>query len=113
MAINYGDILLNEEMSIYATPDGDLATGDNREHQIGAIVNADEGVFRKNPTMAARLSRFLDAPVDSRSVVSNVTQAVALDGWRVDEMTVTGSDGSVDVTISKAEKTTDNTEDLV
>ena len=105
--------MLNENLSIYATPDGDLATGDNREHQIGAIVNSDEGVFRKHPTISAMLSRSLDGPIDSRNIASNVAQAAALDGWRIDEMSVSGIDGTVNVSISKAEKITDDTEDLV
>lgn len=113
MAIEYGDILLDDNFDIIGTSDGDLATGNNKEHQIGAIVNADEGNFRKYPTMAARLSRKIDGVSNSREIVTNVIDSVALDGWRIDEMDIQASQENVEITVEKAEKITDNTSSLV
>lgn len=113
MPIEYGDILLNDDLDIYGTADGDLASGNNKEHQIGAIVNADEGNFRKYPTMAARLSRKVEGVADSREITSDIIDAVALDGWRIDEMEIQSDQEDVDITVERAEKITDNTSSLV
>lgn len=116
MAIQYGDILIKQNgdnFEIFGTANGDLAHGNNKEHQIGAIVNADEGNFRKHSTMAARLSRKVEGVSDSREIVNDVVLAVGLDGWRIDELDLQTSNGNVNVTIEKAEKITDNTDSLV
>lgn len=113
MEVKYGDILLNDSFEIFGTSDGDLANGDNREHQIGAIINADEGNFRKHPTLAARLSRKLDGVSDSREIVADVIDSAALDGWRIDNMDIQTEDDNIEVTIIESEKITDDTQSLV
>lgn len=113
MAIEYGDILLNKSFSIFSTPDGDLANGDNKEHQIGAIVNADEGNFRKHPTLAARVSRKIEGVSDSRDIVADVIDAVFLDGWRINELDLNTENDNVEISVVDADKITDSTESLV
>ena len=111
--IEYGDILLNEDFEIFATSDGDLSSGSNKEHQIGAIVNADTGNFRKHPTMAANLSVSVEGVNDSRDIVAKIINASRLDGWRIDELNIETQNDDLDITVVKAEKITDNTSSLV
>lgn len=110
--ILYGDILLKDN-SIFGRA-GDIATGDNREQAVGAIVNADCGNFRLYPTMAAGLTKYLCGPLDSRNISASVTDALYLDGWEVEQIDINTDDlTSITVQVTDAKKITDETESLV
>ena len=113
MPILYGDILLNEDVEIYGTTDGDLANGDNKEHQIGAIVNASTGNFRRHPTLAANLAEDLEGPVSSRDIVAKIQDAVFLDGWELRDIEIVSKKEDIEIKIRDAEKITDDTTSLI
>lgn len=111
MAIGFGDILLNDN-EIYGD-NGDLATGNGKEQQVGAILNANSGNFRRYPTLAANLAEKLEGPSNSRDIAANVNNALFLDGWRANEMEINNDLEDSEVTIKSVDKITDNTESLV
>lgn len=112
MAINYGDILLIDNN--ISGVNGDLNTGDAREQQIGAIINASSGNFRRHPTLSADLAMELDGPVDSRRIGRKVANAAYLDGWQVGRINISTEDlENVRIDVIEAKKTTDNTQSLV
>lgn len=112
MEIGYGDILLNSDSEIYSV-NGDLAVGNGKAQQVGAIVNANQGNFRSWPTLAANISKHSDGPNNSRDIVADVVGALGSDGWRVDELDILGTQETLEVTISQVEKITDNTSSLL
>jgi hypothetical protein len=113
MPIEYGDILLDDESKIYGTADGDLASGNGKEQQIGAIINASTGNFRRNPTLAANLAEDLDGPVNSRQIASKIQDAVFLDGWELRELDITSEGETTNIQVLEAEKITDDTQSLI
>lgn len=112
MAIQYGDIVLTNEAT-FKVKNGDLVGGDNKEHQVGAIINADAGNFRKHPTLSCNLTKKVDGVNDSRDIVSTIKDGIFLDGWELDEIDIQTSQDSLSLTIIEAEKTTDNTSSLI
>jgi hypothetical protein len=113
MAIEYGDILLNNDSEIYGTSDGDLANGNGKEQQVGAIVNATSGNFRRNPTLAANLAEDLDGPVDSRQIAAKIQDALFLDGWELLDLSIRSDQETTEIDILDAIKITDDTQSLI
>lgn len=113
MAVEYGDILLNDNKEIYSTADGDLATGEGRVHQIGAITEAVSGNFRRTPTMASDLPYILDGVSNSRKITSKIIDAMAIDGWRLQSLSIKDNDDNKEILVQKAIKVTDITESLI
>lgn len=109
--IQYGDIKLSESGNNgLQYKAGDLVTGDAKEQQIGAILEAGTGNFRQKPTLGANANILNDAPFDGRSIMSRLVQALHVDGWRIDEVEAnTQRSDNLGVIITKAEKITDNT----
>ena len=113
MPIQYGDVLLNNDTDIYGTSGGDLAGGDNKEHQIGAIINASAGNFRRHPTLGANLVQDLDGPLNSRQVTSKIQDAVFLDGWELRDLSIDSEGEETKISVLDAVKVTDDTESLI
>ena len=111
--IQYGDVLLSNDGEIYSTPDGDLSNGDAKEQQLGAIMEATSGNFRRNPTLAANLAENLDGPVDSREIASKIQDAIFIDGWVLRDLSIETEDETTTITAIDAEKITDDTQSLI
>lgn len=113
MPIEYGDILLNDDSEITGTADGDLSSGSGKEQQVGAIINASTGNFRRNPTLAANLAEDLDGPVNSREISSKIQDAIFLDGWELRDLEITSEGETTKIEVLEAEKVTDDTQSLI
>jgi len=113
MAIQYGDILLNDSKEIYGTPDGDLAVGYGRVQQIGGIIEAEAGNFRHKPTLTANLTRELDRVSNSREITAKIIDGLRLDGWELEQLSINEVDDTKNIKVEKAVKITDNTESLI
>lgn len=110
--MDYGDILLNNDSEIFGV-NGDLAHGDGIEQQVGAIVNADCGNFRRHPTMAANLSKKVSSPLNSRNILTSVVESIKKDGWELNNIDVSTSNNEVKINILDAVKVTDKTGSLI
>ena len=111
--IQYGDVLLNNDSEIYGTLDGDLSNGDAKEQQLGAIVGATTGNFRRNPTLAANIAENLDGPIDSREIASKIQDAVFIDGWELRDLDIENDGETSTIKVLDAEKITDDTQSLI
>lgn len=111
MAILHGDILLDNS-KIFAR-NGDLAHGDAIEQQVGAILNAHSGNFRRWPTLAANLDLDVAGPMNSREIAGKVQNSIFLDGWRGIRLNIENDLENISVTLSEVEKITDETSSLV
>lgn len=112
MAVGYGDILLDQNNDII-TKNGDIVVEDAPEQQLGAILNAQSGNFRRWPTLGANLADKVNGPFDSRDIFAAVSNALRLDGWRLDNIDLSDVGGVKKVTIKQAVKITDETNSLV
>lgn len=110
--MNYGDILLNDNKEIYGV-NGDLATGDGRVHQIGAIVEAVTGNFRRTPTLASNLVTELDGVTNGREISAKISDAMYLDGWELIELSINDETENKIITVENAIKITDNAQSLI
>ena len=113
MAVQTGDILLNEDFEIYGTSDGDLATGDGHTQHVAAIVSSTTGSFVRKPTLGANLDYKIDGVIDSRRIARQIGEALAIDGTELREMDIRSAGDEYTVDIISAEKTTDNTGSLI
>ena len=111
MAIQYGDILLENDE--FLTSGGDIAIGDGISQQVGAIIRASPGNFRRHPTLGASLELDVNGPSNSREIAGKIQNALFLDGWRLNEVNINSDLETLEITTVSAVKTTDNTTSLV
>jgi len=110
--IKHGDILLNDDFEM-VTKDGDISTGDAQTQHIASIVYSEKGNFRKHPTLGAGMSLEIDGVADSRRLSNKVSSSLNADGWQLKELNINTDNGTTDITVVDAVKTTDNTKSLL
>lgn len=113
MAVQTGDILLDENFEIFGTNDGDLATGDGHTQHVAAIVSSTTGSFVRKPTLGANLNYKIDGVADSRKIARHIGEALAIDGTELREMDIRSDSDEYTVDIISAVKITDNTDSLI
>jgi hypothetical protein len=110
--MEYGDILLNNNKEIYGL-NGDLATGNGQVHQVCAIVEAVSGNFRRTPTLASNLVTELDGVTNGREITAKIIDAMVIDGWELNELTINDETDDKIIVAESATKITDNTNSLI
>lgn len=112
MAIGEGDIKYDTDYNLFVS-DGDIVISDAKEQHVGDVVRAEKGWYKQWPTLGAAISRELDAPQQFSTIEQTIRVALRADGYRLDEVDISTLGDIVDITVTAATKTTDNTGGLL
>lgn len=112
MEILEGDILVNKDFQIIFK-NGDFAFGDAPKQHIAGILEASVGNWREHPTLGANLFKQIDSPNDIRELEQIIRLALQKDGYVIDELELSKSNGSYEFTIINAVKISDETKSML